>query len=1441
MTLLVFVTERCENDARTHGLFGEIERFRERVESAQGTSQFDPFPPPYFVKKKLGGRQGRLIADHRKVGDHAILVFLAILIRGDKHYEEFSADPAAYGQRHFANLISDEAITKFVEQRTKESLPPEKPSPDGEEYGFLYEAFSHRSGSAREDLVCETEGWVSQVSQDRIAKQLAILCSPCLQLLSKEVGLHFADVPGKPSWKVWGLRTPGRLLLITLETDGKADQARAAVDEITEKLDAADGHEVLRYSRRAYPAIILADDELWIDLEQEPVANMALSPEESEVLESARRAENPFPLFINGRAGSGKSTILQYLFADLLFYYLDRPESSELAPPIYLTASGELLRVARKFVERLLRSEAIFTQSLAPELLAQSGPVLDEAFREFQPHLLSLITAPERDRRFSRSKHVDYAEFRRLWMERFGKSPQALRDFGPDISWHVVRSYIKGMSSETYMDSDDYSQLPENQITVTAETFGVVHDRVWKGWYEGICESDALWDDQDLTRFVLDHDLAHPIHPAVFCDEAQDFTRIELELLLRLNLYSERSLRPTDIERVPFAFAGDQFQTLNPTGFRWDSIKASFVEKFIFALDPARRSSRAELNYRELKFNYRSTRKIVRFGNHVQALRAALFQLPELKPQVPWTAESTEFPVVWFRNNNAAFWRKFRENASLVVVVPCNEGEESEFVRKDPVLREHIRTEDGIPLNVLSAARAKGCEYPDVLVYGFGEALPVEIQSVTSDAPAALDDDPKHSLPMQYFVNRLYVAVSRAKRRLVVVDTDKGLDQLWRWAQDEKSQTIMLRAIKNGVEVWGREVEGMAPGNPEDLNRDVAVDPLANAKAFELEGVARRDGFLLRQAAQAYRNGGDAAKERECRARALEAEGMLLEAGEGFFEAGFAVPDGLRCLWRAGRSGWVKLSDRLASDKEVQGEIEFQFARLIVHQAKPNDLVGALSALAARLADPRVLERCVGEASWRQGIEALLEKLLGDKESKALPYETWRRAAADLTAIASVGVQIPPTQTAHIYFRAKRYADAAQLWEALGDPAPPELFQAKAYIEPYPQRAETLSKLGSWNEIVDGYRQYPHATLTQKQADAVADALTELALYEDAFKVSWVAGTTGPMLRLAVKALRKNSNDVALRAVEAGILLLVKEAKWEALSSFSSVVKFQPTNDWKVKDVKEWVARHQDTLRNTLIRGLARSEDFAVASGPHKRRIVEFIRGYLRVKDRAWRSEVTIYEAGAAIERGGRFTDAIGYYEALLKEKTSKEEVRFAERRWLRSKQRQLEYERSQSAAPQKLVALEKDIKTAMKTLAIEAVDTLTQFPDLPAVEAPGVRVADKERLPVANEGPLPATATNREAALAEVAADTCVTVGLFKIDVSRRTNRFNITHLDTMETAFAKIAERACGGEVPFEQHEDSRWYCLNWNLAVIFPTSGQKLVRLEMPGLGINVEIGM
>lgn len=1434
MALIVYITENCEADARNHGLQVDLERFRDRVEKSQSTSLFDPFPPPYLVKKKLGGRQGRLIADLRPVGDHAVIVFLAVLTRGSREYEdEFTRDPHAYGRQHFDNVLSDRELSNFVENRTKESPPRLKPDPTDAEYDLLYGAFAHHHDAVVEDMVCETHEWVEQVAQERISKQLVILCRPCLQALELSPGLHFIAADGKPGWGVWVLRSEGRLLLITPVTEVTTTEAEALARRIAAELEGQDATSVLRSSRRAYTAPILTNDDLWIDLEKEPVANMALSPEETEVLESARSSHSPFPLFINGRAGSGKSTILQYLFADLLFYYLTNPIARTMAPPIYLTANGELLRIARIFVERLLRSEATFTQQLTVDLVQENMSVLDESFRQFQPHLLSLVSLEERSRRFSIASRVDYAVFRRMWLERFGKEKRAFKEFGPDLSWHVIRSYIKGKSSETYLEPGDYEQLPENEITVTREGFKIVYDRVWSAWYQRVLEEKGLWDDQDLTRYILDNELAQHTNPAVFCDEAQDFTRLELELLLRLNLFSNRTLPPNDISRVPFAFAGDHFQTLNPTGFRWDTIKTSYVEKFIYELDPARRSGQTDLNYRELKYNYRSTHRIVRFGNHVQAMRSALFQSPDLWPQFPWTTEPHSFPVVWFRANDAGFWTKFRENAGFVLIIPCNEGEEADHVQNDPILREQIRTEDGVPLNVLSAARAKGCEYPSVIVYGFGSAANFEIISVLESESKTGTSNPDKSLPIQYFINRLYVAVSRAKRRLVIVDTEEGFARLWKCAQEEVAENLMLHKIKNGRQVWGNEIEGMTIGRPEELTYESAGDPLENARAFEADGLAREDAFLLKQAAQAYRSCGDIPKYRECRARALEAEGQLLEAGDAYFEAGFAVPEGVLSFWRAGRKGWIRLYEKATDAPQIQREIEFEWARGITEKVGAVEVAKMLNRFAKRLDDdPGFASECVGDPIWLEALNTLLQPLI-DKEDPNIPVKPLSQLIVCFDRMRGKGMKLPAKTCATIYFLAKRHAEAVELWDNCPDAKPSEYFKAKASVEPYPQRILSLARLGLEEEIVYAYLDAPHVPLNPEQASAVVDALAVSNHLVEAFNLAWEAGIPSPMLRLAISALKTDDRETASLALHAGLIFLVNHEEWEPIAGFASSLRFAPAEEWKASVLSEFVRSESDKMQLTLVQVLARSEKLADAPARFQRQLTDFLRRYLRVKEGAWRGHLTILEAGSALERGGRFTDAIAFYEAVLKARPSDDEKQFARRRFLVGKQRQVKHERLVGDTL-KVAEILQELRRDQASWRIGSLEELPTFPELPPLQKPGTQAASDQGLvaPGASEA-VPEYATTQSS------DHVVITGGLLKIEGSRKNNRCNITHTETMETAFVKIGERKCGGEVDFNQADEDRWVCESWKLTVRFSkNSGEFLsIHTEESGLVLTV----
>ena len=173
---------------------------------------------------------------------------------------------------------------------------------------------------------------------------------------------------------------------------------------------------------------------------------------------------------------------------------------------------------------------------------------------------------------------------------------------------------------------------------------------------------------------------------------------------------------------MPFAFAGDPFQTLHPTGFRWEAVKAGFTERVLSSLHRFQtRREVPELNYRELTFNYRSTENIVRLCNSIQAVRTAAFGLTTLRPQSTWRVEDSSPMPVYFRPKDVSLNEAIREQKDLLIIVPCEEGDEADYVSKDALLRDVVaRSGSGTPQNVLSPARSKGLEFNRVLLYGFG-------------------------------------------------------------------------------------------------------------------------------------------------------------------------------------------------------------------------------------------------------------------------------------------------------------------------------------------------------------------------------------------------------------------------------------------------------------------------------------------------------------------------------------------------------------------------------------------------------------------------------------------------------------------------------------------------------------------------------------------------
>jgi hypothetical protein len=1440
MAFFVHIGERCREDSRRHGLSSALDTFAESVEVAESLTLFDHFPPPYLVKKKLGGRQGRLIAAYYQTNDHVIIHFLAVMIRGDRAYEAFSADPIVYGQRNFEPKPDLNAI---ITDRLPDHRPTKRPAPDAAEYSFLYGHSGSAANAEGDVIVCESSRWIRTVNDNALRDRVAHLFEAVARTPYGDGDDHILAHPHRPGWGVLYRRFPHlqRILLISpLWPDLSPEDRKQIRRDHHELLSSA--HVpldlLLRHSKRAYPAIVLADEALWLSVEFDREGNMALSPEEAAILDAVRGGADTFPLFINGRAGSGKSTILQYLFADYLYSRLEIGHEQPGLWPLYFTCSDGLLRQSRQLVNTILRSSARWwadTDRL--ERIRQHDADIATSFREFHTFLHSLLPPGPRDDRFRRERHVDHARFRTLWGQRFDKVRGASLDYGADLSWHVIRSFVKGLTADEFIGPDEYRQLERKQRSVTQQSFERVHERVWEGWYQRQCEEYGYWDDQDLARFLVSEGLVRPTAPAIFCDEAQDFTRLELELLLRLSIFSERALDGPQLKRVPFAFAGDPFQTLNPTGFRWEATKAAFAEKFILGLDPTGKSGLTDLNYRELTYNYRSSRNIVGFGNLVQALRARLFDIGSARPQEAWEDEKHPPLVTWFDRNDDTFWEAFRRETDIVLIVPCAEGEELTFVKSDDVLTRTIVIEDGVPVNVLSAARAKGLEFARVAVYGFGHsAAPDLLQRAGRPSPYA--EDPDASLPHEYFLNGLYVAVSRPKRRLFIVDSRAGLQRFWRFATDERALQDILAGLGDAAAKWMAAIAPMVQGNASDLSMDRASDPEENARNFEALGKSRRDSNLLRQAATAFRNAGREEKAIECRADALLFDGDFIEAGHQFLR--IAQTDrAVDAFWSAGELGRHTLL-RVAADRpDIAATIHYAFASFLGGRKTHQAGLAILEQLATRLEHSSFALRARTDNVWIESVTRVLRHLreLPEPDVSAVQSSAWHRIAAMCDLLQGKGFPLDSNEQAHIRFRVGDFPAALALWADAKDITSKEYKQALAQTLDYPQRLGPLFELGSYDEIVSAVESHPDITLPVDLARMAGLAFKGTRDWSGALTHLVQSRDPRELHALAMECLASpDLESVARRALCAALVLQATQADWQAIRDFIKTGAVLPQRPSQAR-LAEWLSQQKPSFDAALARALARSA--ALVDLPWddrkarltQRPIAEYLRTcFIQTDPRTWVHRISIEEIGAAVERAGSRVDGLSFYEAIKKATVAPHLKRFAEERWIACKERQAAFEIAQGR-DRLGDTYSKEALAERAALGLPPTEGLAQFPPVSSLDELLVEIARVSTWPESvSSTPSPSDSPRREAVqfvstpepvFSAQAQRAYWSVGDLEFQYFRPQGRINVQHRVTGEMAVIRLREKVWySADVESRTVEDDgrRIVCDKWALSLRF-----------------------
>ena len=363
-------------------------------------------------------------------------------------------------------------------------------------------------------------------------------------------------------------------------------------------------------------------------------------------------------------------------------------------------------------------------------------------------------------------------------------------------------------------------------------------------YYEKKREEQGLYDEIDLAKRALIERkrMQDPrVWDLVICDEIQDMTDVHLELLFDLCKNRDHVL-----------FAGDERQTINPSGFRWEAVRARFFESGARVPEISR-----------LSLNFRSTGAIVELGNALLDLKKTFVGAGKFEARESW--KFTGKPPVVIEGI---------EEARILHIVRQSGTNRSILVRS-PEEKRRLIAQLGTEL-VFTIQEAKGLEFDTVLLWKF-------IEDETSNAlwstmtHGATHGAPEALLPhLSHELNLLYTAIMRARSILTIYD---GLKPSAVWGAGRLSSLVITTNDTSLLEEsWSKA------SSPEEWNRQ--------GEMFFARG-------YYAAAAECYRNAAHREKEKEARGWAAYQAHDYLHAAPLFEQSG----DIARAAWCFEQSG----------------------------------------------------------------------------------------------------------------------------------------------------------------------------------------------------------------------------------------------------------------------------------------------------------------------------------------------------------------------------------------------------------------------------------------------------------------------------------------------------------------------------------------------------------
>jgi hypothetical protein len=425
---------------------------------------------------------------------------------------------------------------------------------------------------------------------------------------------------------------------------------------------------------------------------------------------------SPVPIVVLGPAGSGKTAVTLTKL---------REASGRV---LYVTQSAYLAQSARG----LYGAHGYENEDQEVEFLS---------YREF----LETIQVPA-------GNEVRLADFE-PW---FNRNRAALRDV-PDADAFALFEEFRGVigaGPDAPLSLDEYQALGVRQSLFPAGAARAAVHSLY-GRYVVWLKQAGLYD-LNLTAHAW-QPLTEPSYDFVVIDEVQDFTIAQLALILA-------TLR----NPAHFLLCGDAHQIVHPNFFSWAAVRALFWRE-----NPGDDIASGKMAV--LRANFRNTRAVTDIANRLLKIKQARFGSVDRESNFLVTCASDQPGSVQLLAGKEATLRdldaRSRASVSHAVIVLRDEDKAA--------ARAHFRT----PL-VFSVHEVKGLEYPHVILFNVISSARSAYAEICKDVSAAdltgdeleyrrARDKTDKSLEIyKFYVNALYVGMTRAIETLVMAETD---------------------------------------------------------------------------------------------------------------------------------------------------------------------------------------------------------------------------------------------------------------------------------------------------------------------------------------------------------------------------------------------------------------------------------------------------------------------------------------------------------------------------------------------------------------------------------------------------------------------------------------------------------------------------------------------